>query len=337
MAQRRTGPASSTGLVRVSTRDSLVYDTEQDVVNWDSALSDESVLYRRVFHLCDARRCAVVPCGGGQRAAYFASRGLQVLALEDDNRLLASATAHALDFHDAVVRRGGSLAVERGDLADLAARLRGNVVDAVVVPSDGLTRCADLGALRAALHSLYESLAQGGVAVAVLANYCRLTYAGRRTGVPEVRDDAEGTKLFVRLASPEPDGEHVVFDYLRATKRFSALQTAERRRDRRRNEADERLKALPLIEEDVSFPAEAPRAPRELPHGDWCVEVRSERHLALPPEMAVREFELARFEVVEIAGDYRGTPFKKLEDEEMVMVLRKRSGRRPEARYGCAN
>jgi glycine/sarcosine N-methyltransferase len=160
-------------------------------VDWDKRLTREGPFFRALFSERDVRSVVDVGSGSGRHSVLFASWGLDVIGVDPDPAMLASAREHAGE-------RGSKARFVEGGFGGLAALGRGPF-DALVCTGNALPHVDGQDGLRAALRDFAAVLRPGGVAVLHLLNHDRLLAGELRAIPPVVREDDEGTWVFLRV------------------------------------------------------------------------------------------------------------------------------------------
>jgi glycine/sarcosine N-methyltransferase len=160
-------------------------------VDWGKRIEREMPFFRLLFADHDVRSVIDVGCGTGRHAALFASWGLDVTGVDPDPAMLDQARAFAV--HQASSARfveGGF-----GGLATLGLPL----ADALTCTGNALPHVDGLAGLRAAVRDFASVLRPGGVVALHLLNHDRLLATQVRSIQPVVREDEEGTWVFLRV------------------------------------------------------------------------------------------------------------------------------------------
>ncbi len=194
MSADATGPGA---------RESAADDYDR-FVDWEKRLTREGPFFRRLFDEHSVASVIDVGCGSGRHAALFASWGLDVTGVDPDERMLAAARAHAL-------ASGHAVRLLEGGFGGLTALGLGPV-DAVTCTGNALPHVAGPEGLRAALADFALVLRPGGVLVLHLLNHDRLLAGRIRSIPPVVREDAEGTRVFLRVMDYVEGG--IGFDFV---------------------------------------------------------------------------------------------------------------------------
>jgi glycine/sarcosine N-methyltransferase len=173
-------------------------------VDWDKRLAREAPFFRRLFEERGVSRVIDVGCGSGRHAVLFASWGLEVVGVDPDARMLASARAHA-------AASGQTVRFVEGGFGGLAGLGLGPA-DALTCTGNALPHVEGLAGLREALADFAEVLRPGAALVLHLLDHDRLLDGRVRSIPPVVREDAEGTSVFLRVMDYVDDG--IRFDFV---------------------------------------------------------------------------------------------------------------------------
>ncbi len=184
-------------------------------VDWGRRLEREGPFFRRTFAEADVRRVADVGCGTGRHAVIFASWGLDVAGVDPSAAMLEQARAHAQS-------EGAAVRFVQGGFGDLA-RLRLGTVDAVTCTGNALPHVAGLSGLAEAFADFAAVLRPGGVVILHLLNHDRLLARRARAIPPVVRDDTEGTWVFLRVMDYPDEG--IGFDFATLHRPADAWET----------------------------------------------------------------------------------------------------------------
>jgi SAM-dependent methyltransferase len=187
------------------------YDT---FVNWDARLARELPFFRGVFDEVGARSVIDVGAGSARHAIAFASWGMDVVAVDPDDTMLAAAERNIAEAAERIAASGGSVRLVRGGFGGLAA-LGLAPADALTCTGNALPHVRGLAGLRAALTDFSAVVRPGGALVLHLLNHGRLLAGRQRTIMPVVRETPEGTLVFVRVVDyPDAGGEFLDFDFV---------------------------------------------------------------------------------------------------------------------------
>lgn len=188
-----------------------------EFVDWDARLEREAPFFREQFEREGTRRVIDVGAGSARHAIMFASWGLEVVAVDPDESMLAQARENADRFASDIEAGGGSLEIVEAGFGDLA-RLGLGPADAVTCTGNALPHVAGRDGLTEALADFSSVLVPGGVLVLHLLNHGALLAKRPRAIPPKVRDTSAGTKVFLRMIDyPEPDpswGPVLDFDFV---------------------------------------------------------------------------------------------------------------------------
>lgn len=193
-------------------------------VDWPKRLARETPFYRREFEAHGVRRVVDVGAGSGMHAAMWAEWGLDVVAVDPDPAMLAQAEHNAEGARSAIEAAGGSLDIVTGGFGALAS-LGLRPADAVTCAGNALPHIDGVGALEPTLRDFAEVLRPGGLLVLHLLNHARLIDKHLRVIPPKVRDDQDGTWVFLRLMDYVPDG--IRFDFVTLHRPADAWETSQ--------------------------------------------------------------------------------------------------------------
>jgi SAM-dependent methyltransferase len=187
------------------------YDT---FVNWDARLTRELPFFRGVFDEMGAKSVIDVGAGSARHAIAFASWGMDVVAVDPDDTMLAAAERNIAQAAEQIAESGGSLRLVRGGFGGLAA-LGLAPADALTCTGNALPHVRGLAGLREALADFSAVVRPGGALLLHLLNHGRLLASKQRTIMPVVRETPEGTLVFVRVVDyPDEGGEFLGFDFV---------------------------------------------------------------------------------------------------------------------------
>lgn len=184
-----------------------------EFVDWDKRLNREAPFFRKVFAAAGVQRVVDVGAGSARHAILFATWGLDVVAVDPDESMLAQARTNAGLFTGVIEASGGSLEVRRGGFGELAG-FGLELADALTCTGNALPHVAGHEGLRIALSDFAAVLRRGGVVVLHLLNHARLLDARPRAIPPVVRDTSEGTKVFLRVIDYPEGDEFLDFDFV---------------------------------------------------------------------------------------------------------------------------
>jgi len=194
------GSAAGEGIERAADYDRFV--------DWPKRLAREAPFFRREFDAHDVRSVIDVGAGSGMHAAMWAEWGLDVTAVDPDLSMLAQAEHNAAEAADAIAAARGSLELVAGGFGELASLGLGPA-DALTCTGNALPHIAGVTALPPTLRDFAAVLRPGGLLVLHLLNHDRLINGHIRVIPPKIREDQDGTWVFLR-----------VMDYLEGGIRF---------------------------------------------------------------------------------------------------------------------
>lgn len=188
-----------------------------DFVDWDARLAREAPFFRDLFESVGVSRVLDVGAGSARHSIMFATWGLDVVAVDPDDSMLAQAQDNVTRFAADIAGGGGSVRVVRGGFGGLQ-RLGTGAMDALVCTGNALPHVAGRDGLTEALADFGAVVAPGGVLVLHLLNHARLLASGTRVVPPKIRDTDSGTKVFLRVIEYPVGEEFLDFDFLTLTR-----------------------------------------------------------------------------------------------------------------------
>lgn len=186
-------------------------------VNWDRRLANEAPFFRELFEREGVRRVIDVGAGSARHAIMFATWGLDVVAIDPSDEMLAEARANAERFAGEIEAGGGSLAILQGGFGELH-RLGVGPADALICTGNALPHVAGQDGLTEALADFSSVLVPGAVVVLHLLNHAGMLARGTRAVAPKVVDAPDGTVVYLRLIDYPPGGEFMDLDFLTLTR-----------------------------------------------------------------------------------------------------------------------
>ncbi len=184
-----------------------------EFVNWERRLAREAPLFRTQFHEVGAERVLDVGAGSARHSVMFATWGLEVLAVDPSDSMLAQARENVIASADEIASAGGSVTLVNAGFGELGALDAGHF-DALVCSGNALPHVGGLDALRLALRDFAAVLRPGAAIVLHLLNHERLLETKPRSIPPVVRETQEGTKVFLRVMDYPQDADYMDFDFL---------------------------------------------------------------------------------------------------------------------------
>lgn len=184
-----------------------------EFVDWNKRLDREGPFFRALFEREGVRRVIDVGAGSARHAIMFATWGLDVVAVDPDESMLAQARANAERFSAEIETGGGSLVIVEGGFGALH-RLEVGPADAVTCTGNALPHVEGRDGLTEALADFASVLVPGGVLVLHLLNHARLLRNKSRVVPPKVVESEQGTKVFVRVIDYPSGGEFLDFDFV---------------------------------------------------------------------------------------------------------------------------
>jgi glycine/sarcosine N-methyltransferase len=184
-----------------------------EFVDWNKRLAREAPLFRRVFEEVGAHKVADVGAGSARHSIMFATWGLEVLAVDPDDSMLAQAERNVAERADEVAAAGGSIRLVRGGFGELVA-LGVGPCDVLICTGNALPHVDGLAGLRVAFADFALVVREGGALVLHLLNHAKLLSARPRAIPPVFRQTAEGEKVFLRVIDYPEGAEYLGFDFL---------------------------------------------------------------------------------------------------------------------------
>lgn len=213
-----------------------------DFVDWDARLAREAPFFRDLFEAAGVSRVIDVGAGSARHSIMFATWGLEVVAVDPDESMLAQAEENLVRFAVEIDAGGGSVRIVRGGFGGLAGLGLGRA-DALICTGNALPHVDGRDGLTEALADFGSVVAPGGVLVLHLLNHGRLLDGHVRVVPPKIRDTASGTKVFLRVIEYPEGGEYLDFDFLTLTRDASGEWDCMHRRSAHTAITAERLRA----------------------------------------------------------------------------------------------
>lgn len=267
-----------------------MYNEEREydeLVNWDARLTREAPFFQQLFAENGVKTLADVGAGSGRHAIMFRAWGLEVTAIDPSPEMLELARENA-------EHTGSDVRIVEGGFGEVA-RILGTPVDAITCTGNALPHVRSLRGLHDALRDFAAALRPGGILVVHYLNHHRLLAKRVRTMTPVFRETPGGDKFFIRLLDYTPDGDGILFDFVRLVR-------------------DPTVREMPHTIEGW------PKTLDLDPSGGWSVRPRRSLHFALPLEFIEPELERAGFAEIRAFGDHTGRPLDLDEDESVIIV-----------------
>lgn len=182
-------------------------------VNWDARLARELPLFRELFETAGVSRVIDVGAGSGRHAIEFAAWGLDVVAVDPSEEMVARARENAAASAERIASAGGSLRIVQGGFGELAPLGLGPV-DAVTCTGNALPHVAGRDGLTEALADFSAVLNPRGLLVLHFLNHQRLLDKRLRSLPPKVVDAEDGTLVFLRVLNYPPGDGVLAIDFL---------------------------------------------------------------------------------------------------------------------------
>lgn len=200
-----------------------------EFVNWDKRLAAEGPFYRELFRHEGVQRVIDVGSGSARHAILFASWGLDVVAVDPDESMLAQARANAEKYAGDIEAGGGSLRIVQGGFGELH-KLGLGMADALTCTGNALPHVAGRDGLTETLADFSGVVNPGGVLVLHLLNHERLLDKRPRVVPPKIVDTADATKVFVRVIDYPAGDEFLDFDFVTLARDHAGAWTVASRR-----------------------------------------------------------------------------------------------------------
>ncbi len=192
------------------------------LVDWPSRLAREWPFLERALANGPSRRILDLGSGPGEHARFLASRGFEVVGVDQSASMIQKAEAGAASR---------SVRFVEGDLVDLD-RLVTGVFGGAICLGNTLPSLRTVDALLRMLRALRRLLLPGGTLAVQLLNYEKIFAVGQRHLPLTLRDTTDGTLVFLRLMDPRPGGDLVfspaVLKYRPDAQPSLVLQASER-------------------------------------------------------------------------------------------------------------
>lgn len=185
-----------------------------EFVDWDKRLANEGPFFRELFSHEGVSSVIDVGAGSARHSIMFATWGLDVVAVDPDESMLAQARLNAERFADDIAAAGGSLRIVQGGFGELH-RLGVGPADALTCTGSALPHVEGRDGLTETLADFGSVLSPGGVLVLHLLNHARLLEKRPAVVPPKVVRTASGsTKVFVRVIDYPEGDEFLDFDFV---------------------------------------------------------------------------------------------------------------------------
>lgn len=188
-----------------------------EFVDWERRLDREGPFFRHLFEAGSVTRVVDMGAGSARHAIMFATWGLDVVAVDPSDSMLAEARQNIERYSGQVAVGGGSIELLEGGFGDLQA-LGVRDADALVCTGNALPHVRGIDGLRAAFSDFATAVRPGGIVVLHLLNHDRLLESRVRAIVPKVRDTQDGMRVFLRLIDYGADASVLDFDFVTLTR-----------------------------------------------------------------------------------------------------------------------
>jgi SAM-dependent methyltransferase len=170
------------------------------LIDWDARLGREWPFLARVLSSAPTPRVLDLGCGTGEHGRLLASRGFEVVGIDQSEAMLGRARERTIGDNPRYLA-GDIAAVDTIAPGEFGAALcLGNTLPHVTTRAD----------LERLIRGVRARLLPGSPVLFQLLNYDRIFAKRQRTLPTNVRPDADGDLILVRLMDLRPDG-HVVF------------------------------------------------------------------------------------------------------------------------------
>ena len=161
------------------------------LVNWENRLALEGPFFQKVFRSVSARRVLDCACGTGHHVRMFARWGVEAVGTDLSPSMIEQAHADAR-------AEGSRIRFEVADFRELPAKFP-DPFNAVVCTGNSLPLAGSPEGLRAAIKSMYDVLAPGGVIVLHTLNYATIPEGANVYEGPRVRQVEDREILFLKV------------------------------------------------------------------------------------------------------------------------------------------
>jgi glycine/sarcosine N-methyltransferase len=173
----------------------------RSVIRWPERLAREWPFLSNAFAGIPLTRILDLGCGTGEHATLLASKGFEVLGIDQSPSMLEQAREAVVD---------PKVQFLSGDITEVAQLASGSFGAAICL-GNTLPHIQEVERLRALAVGLRERLAPGGVFVLQILNYEKIFARGQRYLPPTFRSEEDHEVVFFRLMDPRPDGRTVIF------------------------------------------------------------------------------------------------------------------------------
>jgi glycine/sarcosine N-methyltransferase len=200
-----------------------------EFVDWDKRLAREAPFFRQVFDEACVRTLIDIGSGSARHSIMFATWGIEVVAVDPDDAMLARAEVNIAEHAEVVAEAGGAVELLRGGFGQLTSLGLGPA-DAITCTGNALPHVEGLSGLRETLADFASVLRPGGLIVLHLLNHQRLLADRPRTIPPVFRETPETSKIFLRVIGYPEGAEYLDFDFVTLVRDASGEWTLTHRR-----------------------------------------------------------------------------------------------------------
>ncbi|MCX5682471.1 MAG: class I SAM-dependent methyltransferase [Planctomycetota bacterium] len=161
------------------------------LVNWEHRLALEGPFFQKVFHSVSARRVLDCACGTGHHVRMFARWGVEAVGADLAPSMVEQARADSR-------AEGAHIRFEVADFRELPLKFP-EPFQAVICTGNSLPLAGSPEGLRAAVKSMYDVLAPGGVVILHTLNYAMIPEGGNVYEGPRVRQVEDREILFLKV------------------------------------------------------------------------------------------------------------------------------------------
>lgn len=193
----------------VPMHDRLTPEEYDEGVRWQDRFGTEVGIYRSNLIAATAHRIADIGCASGRLALYLAEWGFDVVGIDADPQMIATAQNLVPEHLEAIEHAQGGISFYEGSMGNLTTLFDRGSIDGVLCVGDVLTSLDSLEELRQVLLDMGELITPDGVFIASFVNYRKLSYQRSRAGEPQLIETDNGTRLYLDLYDYPAGGTHV--------------------------------------------------------------------------------------------------------------------------------